>query len=131
MNLAPRWVSFLADNGYCALHWSDIGVADAPDREIVEYARASNCAILTNDLDFGAILSITGGTKPSIIQIRANDVRPEEIGEQVLNALRQAEMEIANGALVTILPARMKIKILPLFKRIPIPLTEADNQIDG
>jgi len=113
MNLTPRWVGFLAENGCQAVYWSDIGAADALDTEIVKYARENGCAVLTNDLDFGAILSVTGGLGPSVIQIRANDVRPEVIGQRVIAAIKQAEKEIAGGALVTVLPARMKFKILP------------------
>jgi predicted nuclease of predicted toxin-antitoxin system len=38
MNLSPMWVEFLATAGYEAVHWSDVGERNAPDREILEHA---------------------------------------------------------------------------------------------
>ena len=71
MNLSPRWVGFLADEGIIAAHWSDIGAKDAPDSEIMAYAKAEDYVVLTHDLDFGAILAATQGDKPSSCVMRA------------------------------------------------------------
>ena len=64
MNLSPRWVSLLADHGIQAAHWSMLGAKNAPDSEIMAYARAENYIVLTHDLDFGAILAATQGENP-------------------------------------------------------------------
>jgi len=52
MNLSPRWADFLKENEIEAVHWSSIGCPDAPDTEIITYAKAHDFTILTNDLDF-------------------------------------------------------------------------------
>jgi predicted nuclease of predicted toxin-antitoxin system len=52
MNLTPRWVHFLQDAGYQAVHWSSVGPNSAKDSEICDYARRCVHVILTNDLDF-------------------------------------------------------------------------------
>jgi predicted nuclease of predicted toxin-antitoxin system len=117
MNLSPRWVEYLAEHGFVAVHWLTVGAPDAKDVEIIEFARANDYVVLTNDLDFGAILAVTKGAKPSVVQIRANDVRSEAIGEQVVLALGQVESELVAGALVTILPERTRLRILPLLSR--------------
>ncbi len=39
MNLSPSWVERLARHGFEAVHWSTIGVATAPDVEILAWAR--------------------------------------------------------------------------------------------
>ena len=39
------------------------------------------------DLDFGAILAATRGEKPSVVQIRAENVSPESIGTAVLQTM--------------------------------------------
>lgn len=116
MNIAPRWARFLAEAGIQAVHWSSVGPADAPDSEIMAYARANDCVILTQDLDFTALLAITQGRKPSVAQIRADDTSPETIGRDVVMALRQAEKELADGALMAIEPKRVRLRILP-FRR--------------
>lgn len=84
MNLSPRWVGVLADAGFEAAHWSTLGAKNAPDSEIMAYASAHNYVVLTHDLDFSAILAATHGEKPSVVQIRAEDVSLDVIGRQVI-----------------------------------------------
>jgi len=73
--------------------------------------------VLTHDLDFGAILAATQGTKPSVVQIRAADVSPEAIGKTVIAALRQMESELVAGALITVDPQHARVRVLPLLSR--------------
>ena len=78
------------------------------------YAGANGCVVLTHDLDFGAILAATQGRKPSVVQIRAEDVSPDVIGERIVVALRQMAIELDAGALLTIDPWRARLRVLPL-----------------
>jgi predicted nuclease of predicted toxin-antitoxin system len=39
MNLLPRWCEALARAGLDAAHWSSIGPRDAPDADVLEYAK--------------------------------------------------------------------------------------------
>jgi predicted nuclease of predicted toxin-antitoxin system len=117
MNLSPRWVAKLAAAGIEATHWSALGRATAPDIEIMDYARNHGYVVLTHDLDFSAILAATQGEKPSVVQIRAVDVSPEAIGEIVIQALRQMELELEGGALLTLDTRRTRLRVLPLRPR--------------
>ena len=99
MNLSPRWASMLSD------------------AEIMAYAAAHDYVVLTHDLDFGAILAATQGEKPSVVQIRAEDVSPDVIGSPVVSALRQMAEELNAGALVTVDPNRTRLRVLPLLRR--------------
>ncbi|MEQ1741130.1 MAG: DUF5615 family PIN-like protein [Candidatus Nitrotoga sp.] len=117
MNLSPRWIGLLADAGIEAAHWSTLGANNAPDTEIMTYASANGYVVLTHDLDFSAILAATHGEKPSVVQIRADDVSPDVIGLQVIIALRQMASELADGALLTIDPNRTRMRLLPLQLR--------------
>ena len=47
MNLSARWEKLLQQSGFKATHWSALGPADAPDREIMAYARANHYIVLT------------------------------------------------------------------------------------
>lgn len=114
MNLSPRWVDVLDAAGIEAAHWSTLGAANAPDPLIMAYARTHDFVVLTHDLDFGAILAATHGEKPSVVQIRAEDVSPDVIGRQVIDALRQMSAELEEGALLTIDPNRTRLRLLPL-----------------
>jgi predicted nuclease of predicted toxin-antitoxin system len=81
------------------------------------YAKATDSVVLTHDLDFGAMLAATHGEKPSVVQIRAEDVSPDLIGAQVITALRQMASELEKGALLTIDLNRTRLRVLPLQSR--------------
>ena len=117
MNLSPRWAGVLAGAGFEATHWSSLGANDALDSEIMRYAKANDYVVLTHDLDFSAILAATQGEKPSVVQIRAEDVSAEAIGKQVIAALRQMATELEDGALLTVDPDRTRLRVLPLQPR--------------
>ncbi len=113
MNLSPRWVEILAGAGFEAMHWSALGAADAADSQIMAFAKANDYVVLTHDLDFSNILAANHGEKPSVIQIRADDVSPNVIGNQVIIALQQMASELEEGALLTVDPIRTRLRVLP------------------
>jgi predicted nuclease of predicted toxin-antitoxin system len=113
MNLSADWVEFLRNDAIEAVHWSAIGESNGPDSAVVEYAFRSHSVILTQDLDFGAILSAAKVRGPSVVQIRAGRVHPSSLGAQVLFALRELESELHMGALVTVEGKRTRLRLLP------------------
>lgn len=120
LNLSPRWAAALLGAGHDAVHWSDVGPLTASDQEIMRYARENDFVVLTHDLDFGDILAATGGSKPSVVQIRASGVDVGQIGTQVLEGLALCADELRAGALVTIDASRTRIRLLPLPFRRPL-----------
>lgn len=114
MNLSPRWVSMLVDAGFEAVHWSTVGRNNAPDTEIMAFAKTNGHVVLTHDLGFGAILAATHGDKPSVVQIRSEDVSPDVIGKVVIVALKQMTAELEEGALLSLDPNRLRLRVLPL-----------------
>jgi len=114
MNLSPRWVSMLVNAGFEAIHWSTIGRGNATDTEIMTFAKTNGYVVLAHDLDFGAILAVTHGERPSVVHIRSQDVHPDVIGKPVIVALRQMTPELEKGALLTIDPKRPRLHMLPL-----------------
>jgi predicted nuclease of predicted toxin-antitoxin system len=117
MNLSPNWASVLKEAGIEAVHWSKIGPANAPDPVLMTYAAVNGFVILTNDLDFGIALAVSNTEKPSVVQIRGEDLRPVSIANQVVSALRQMQAELEEGALLTIDPRRTRLRLLPLRNR--------------
>ncbi|MDP4022203.1 DUF5615 family PIN-like protein [Methylobacterium sp. NEAU 140] len=114
MNLSPEWVNYLEDAGYEAVHWSRVGRENDPDEAIMAWATAYDHVVLTGDLDFGEALARTGRARPSVIQIRSRDTRPALIGAAVIDEVRQAEIDLRSGALLTIGSNRTRLKSLPL-----------------
>jgi predicted nuclease of predicted toxin-antitoxin system len=116
MNLSPRWVGFLVEAGFEAVHWSKVGPGDAHDSDVMQWAAKHDYIVLTSDLDFGAILAATQGLRPSVLQLRSDFLGPDLIGATVLAAIRQTRQELSSGALVSIDAARARLRVLPLHE---------------
>jgi predicted nuclease of predicted toxin-antitoxin system len=116
MNLSPRWVDDLKAAGIESQHWSATGRADATDPEILEYAARHGLILLTQDLDFSAILAATGARTPSVMQVRSENLDPRVIAPAVVRALKQLASDLAAGALVSVDPGRTRLTVLPLAR---------------
>ena len=114
MNLSPRWVETIRSAGFEAVHWSSVGRNSATDEEVLGWASSNDHVLLTHDLDFGAILAASGDRKPSVLQLRCEDVTPEAMSAKVLGVVRDHGAQLHAGALVSIDPARARLRILPL-----------------
>lgn len=117
MNLSPRWASALNAGGIQASHWSELGAATASDATIMRFAVAHDWIVMTHDLDFGAIPAATQDQAPSVVQVRADNLDPDVIGERIVRALRQMRAELAQGALLSVDTARDRLRMLPLGRR--------------
>ena len=119
MNLPIRWLSYLEDSSAVdeSVHWSQVGNIRAPDVEILDYARENEFIVFTHDLDFSVMLALTNASGPSVIQIRTQDVRPENVAEIALVAISRFEKELIRGALVTVNEKTSRARILPISKR--------------
>jgi predicted nuclease of predicted toxin-antitoxin system len=80
MNLSPAWVDRLAQDGWSAAHWSQVGDPRATDSVMMDHAAANGFVVFTHDLDPGTILATTKARGPSVIQVRAQDVTPDHLG---------------------------------------------------
>lgn len=114
MNLSVRWPEYLKAQGYEAVHWSSIGPATASDHAIIEEARAQGGVVLTNDLDFGISLIAGGARSPSVIQLRADDLRPETLGALVVRSIETHRLALERGAIITVDSARSRLRLLDL-----------------
>ena len=113
VNLSYRWADMLIAEGIEAVYWNTLGVPDAPDSEIMAYAQANGYTVLTRDLDFSDILAATQSLKPSVVQIRTKDARPEPLSKRIVNELTRLAAEIEHGTIVTIDEHKTRVHILP------------------
>jgi predicted nuclease of predicted toxin-antitoxin system len=114
MNLSPSWVPFLEFAGVRAVHWSTLGDPRAHDRELMDWARSNGCVVFTNDLDFSALLAITRGAGPSVLQIRTQDLLPAAIGGTVVRVLAEHRAALLDGAILTVDDRGSRVRVLPL-----------------
>ncbi len=114
MNLSVEWVAELASHGFSAVHWSMVGDPSAEDSVIMAWALANGHVVFTHDLDFGTMLALSHASGPSILQVRGQNILPEDIGTIVIAALRQYDAELAAGALVVVEVKKSRVRVLPL-----------------
>lgn len=120
MNLSPDWVAWLGSLGHDAVHWTGVGDPRAKDAAIMAWAVGEGRVVLTNDLDFGAILAATCATGPSVLQLRTEDVLPDTCGPRIAAAIAQFRTELDAGALVTIHASSQRASVLPIRTRGPV-----------
>lgn len=114
MNLSPRWREALEASGHEAVWWRHVGPANAPDEVLFAWAREQGYTILTADLDFGHLLSLTGEDGPSVILLRLPYTEPPEALPPVLEVLRRFPEALERGALAVIGPEKTRVRLLPL-----------------
>lgn len=117
MNLSTDWVDCLGAAGHDAIHWSVVGAPDATDDAIVGWAREEHRTVLTNDLDFGIILAMSGATSPSVVQLRTDTTLSARIGPLVVQAIARAEAELLSGAILTIEAERLRLRALDFARK--------------
>ena len=114
MNISPEIVKYLEDNKIDSIHWSSVGDYSALDTEIFNYAVQNNYVILTMDLDFGIILALTKESKPSVIQIRTQDIYSKFMKNKIVDTIKQYTEYLEQGSVITIDEERERIRILPI-----------------
>lgn len=70
--------------------------------------------VLTQDLDFAKLLFGSRAPLPRVIQLRLDDIRPTNIGEDVIQILKQQSEALRRGALVTVKGHKSRVRLLPL-----------------
>lgn len=114
MNLSPDWLPVLKEACFEAIHWSSVGEPRAADAVIMDWARAHDYVVFTHDLDFGTLLVNSHSGKPSVLQVRTQDVTPAAIAAKAIATLRQHHSVLMEGAIVVLDEHRSRVRILPL-----------------
>ena len=114
MNIPIKYEKLFEKIGLEYLRWSNVGNPDASDVEIMAYAKNNDYIVLTYDLDFSAILSMTHELKPSVAQIRASVFNAKQAVDLISSALLQNEIELIKGAVLSIDLKKARIRLLPL-----------------
>ena len=114
MNISPMIAELITKRGIKADHWYNIGAPDATDTEIIKYAIENGYVILTCDLDFSTILSVSHGKKPSVIQLRMQVFNIERTANLILSTVTQNKDALMSGAILSINVKNARVRLLPL-----------------
>jgi predicted nuclease of predicted toxin-antitoxin system len=114
MNISPKTVEALQKQGYDIIRVSQVLPANASDRKILEFARQEDRFVITQDLDFSALLALGGHNRPSLITLRLSASDPEMITERLLDILPQIKQVLREGCAVTVEDLTTRIRRLPI-----------------
>ena len=113
--LSQRVAEGLATHGHETEHVAAIGLRDAEDAQIAEYAKAVEAVVITADSDFGTLASLTHETSPSVLLLRGRI--PSDPSAQVrliVANLPNVADALETGAIVIIEPGRVRVRMLPI-----------------
>lgn len=72
--------------------------------------------MITNDLDFSAILAASSGQAPSVLQVRTQDLLSDAAMSFVVRAIEAFSTDIEAGALLSIDEGGTRVRMLPLHR---------------
>lgn len=106
--------SQLRERGYQCIHVGEIGMQKAGDDEILALAAEERSTVVTLDADFHTILAVSGRSAPSVIRIRLEGLRADDVVEIVERVLTVFGVDLLQGALVTVKARKTTCHRLPI-----------------
>lgn len=114
VHISPLTVKELQKAGYAVTRVTDSLPSTSSDDEIIQLANKEQAVIITQDLDFSAIIAQSGLNSPSVISLRVTNAGPEMITRILLNVLPSIKAFIAEGAIVSIDEYGYRVRKIPV-----------------
>ena len=91
-------------------------MSKAQDIAIIALAKKEQRMVVTLDADFHAHLAVSEAIGPSVLRIRMEGQKAENLAPLIINVLSIAKDEINQGAMITLAKGKVHIKLLPISK---------------
>jgi predicted nuclease of predicted toxin-antitoxin system len=78
------------------------------------FAREQGSVVITQDLDFSALVALDGHDRPNLITLRLAISDPETVTPKLLDALPSLEEVLRKGCVVTVDDVAVRIRRLPI-----------------
>ncbi len=114
MNISPQCVDKLKSLGWDIIRVSEVMDKKSKDIEIIEYAREHDRIIITHDLDFSMLLAIKSYRKPSVINLRLENIRHENVTKYILEVVNRLSKELSEGVVVSVDEKSARYRNLPI-----------------
>ena len=114
-HISPRTVAALRVAGHDVVRvGSDVLAPDAADADIVAAAIADARVIVSHDVDFSAIVALSGLDRPSVVLLRLGSASVGLVTELLERALPLVTSDLQAGALVTVDEQQIRVRRLPV-----------------
>ena len=114
MPLTPKLVGHLAALGHEAVHALQIGRSRAADSVLLEQAATEGRIVITADLDFSRLMTLTPRTSPGVILLRGGSYTDAEMIELVERALNTVDQSLLHRSFVVVDQRRVRRRQLPI-----------------
>jgi predicted nuclease of predicted toxin-antitoxin system len=106
----------LRERGWDVQHVCERDMSRAEDAAILQVALQEQRVVVTLDADFHTLLAVSGATGPSVLRIRMQGLEADRVATLIDRVLALAGDELGQGAMVTLVDAKIRIKLLPVTK---------------
>jgi predicted nuclease of predicted toxin-antitoxin system len=114
VHISPLTVETLQQQSYDILRVTEVLPATATDAEILEFARLEGRIVLTQDLDFSALVALGHYVQPSLVTLRLSSAQPDFVSQRLLEVLPQLEQALIEGAAITVEDNTARCRKLPI-----------------
>lgn len=114
LHISPSTVRFLRGLDHDVIRVDELLSPSAADAEIVVRAREVGRTILTQDVDFSAIVALSGRAAPSLITLRLSSSRLEYVNQLLERILPGLEQDVLTGMMVTVEDRAIRRRSIPL-----------------
>lgn len=114
MNISPLTVEGLRKIGWNIIRVSEILDRKTKDIEILSYAKDHNKVIITQDMDFSTLLAVRGFSKPSVINLRFANARPDFVTDRIIEIAGEMEKELEEGIVISVDETSARYRNLPI-----------------
>ena len=115
VNVSPVVAKWLRDQGYDAVHLFELDLHTLEDIDIWAKAAQETRIIVTCDLDFPYLLSISEQSLPSVILFRLEYPTSENEINWLKRIFLNTNEALIKGAIVTISDSKVRVRHLPLY----------------
>jgi len=114
MNISPITVEKLRGLGWNIIRVSEIMDRGSKDVKILDYAKEHNKVLITQDLDFSALLVAKRYEKPSVISLRFDNAEPNFIADRMVEIVKEFEKELEEGIVLSVDETSARYRNLPI-----------------
>jgi predicted nuclease of predicted toxin-antitoxin system len=114
MPLSPGLANWLVHHGHKAVHALELGLARSSDKMILERAQGEQRVVVTADLDYPRLLSLTQAEGPGLILFRGGNYSEQEAIDHLRRVLETIPDEELPNSIIVIEKWRIRRRRLPL-----------------
>ena len=114
IGISPKVKTMLAFLSHRGIHCSDVGLARATDRDILDYAIRRHAIVITSDLGFGDLAVFEERSVPGVIILRLHNPNAAQMTAHLRKLLTGPDAERIHHAITIVEPHQIRITKLPL-----------------